>query len=98
MVVNKENFAKRMAKIGGIKRCEAAAYVDLFIETLIACLSDEDIIKFRGIGRFELKTINEKLARNPKTGEKCIVPLHKKVKFYASDGLADQIEKIQGKD
>lgn len=92
MIINKKEFANRMAEISGIKKYQARENVDLFIETIIDCLKDEDVIKIHGFGRFELKTIKEKPAQNPKTGEKCIVPEHKKVKFYATDGLDKKIK------
>ena len=49
-------------------------------------------VNFYGIGHFELKTVKGREARNPKTGEPCIVPDHKKVKFYASETLTENIE------
>lgn len=91
MIINKKEFANRMARIGGIKKYKAKENVDLFIETLIDCLKDDETVKFYEFGRFELKTIQEKPARNPKTGEKVIVPEHKRVKFYPTEGLAKKI-------
>ena len=92
MTINKKEFANRMAEIGGIKKYEAEEYVELFIETLIDCLKKQDVIKIREFGRFELQTIKEKPARNIRTGEKCIIPEHKKVKFYATNGFSKRIE------
>lgn len=92
MIVNEKEFADRMAEIGGIKKYESKKYVELFIETLIDCLKKQDVVKIREFGRFELKTFKEKPAQNPRTGEKCIAPEHKKVKFYATKGLAKRIE------
>ncbi len=65
---------------------------ELFWETLMDFLSEGKKVNFYGTGHFELKTVKEKKARNPKTGEACIVPEHKKVKFYSSETLADRIE------
>ncbi len=92
MTVNKKEFTGRLAKIGGIKKNKAKEYVDLFIDTLIDCLGKDDTVKICGFGTFTLKTIPQKPARNPKTGEKCIMPEHKKVKFYPTEGLAKRIE------
>ena len=92
MAITKTEFVDRMAEIGGITEKEANRGVDAFIETLIDCLNTEGVVKFVGFGRFELKTMKEKSARNLKTGESCIVPEHKKVKFYAGEALADRIE------
>jgi len=47
-------------------------------------------VNFYGIGHFELKNIKGRKARNPKTGETCIVPDRKKVRFYSSETLPDK--------
>jgi len=73
MTINKKEFVNRMAEIGGITKKEANRGVDAFIETLIDCMKEEVRVKFVGFGRFELKTVKEKPARNPKTGEPCCV-------------------------
>lgn len=95
MTINKTDFVNRMAEIGGITKKEANRGVDAFIETLIDCLSDGCAVKFVGFGRFELKTMKEKSARNPRTGESCIVPEHKKVKFYAGEALAERMKELE---
>ncbi len=91
MAITKTEFVNRMAEIGGITKKEANRGVDAFIATLIDCLNDGYVVKFVGFGKFELKTMKEKPARNPKTGESCIVPEHKKVKFYAGETLTDMM-------
>ncbi len=90
--VNKKEFAYKIAEKGGFYKKDAVKMTELFWETLLDCLSGGKKVNFYGTGHFELKTVREKEARNPKTGEKCIVPEHKKVKFYSSETLADRIE------
>ena len=95
MTINKTEFVNRMAEIGGITKKEANRGVDAFIETLIDCLNDGCAVKFVGFGKFELKTMKEKPARNPRTGESCIVPEHKKVKFYAGEALSERMKELE---
>lgn len=45
-----------------------------------------------GFGKFEVKTVKEIIGRNPKNGNVCMIPEHKKVKFYASEGLSKSME------
>ena len=73
MTINKKEFVNRMAEIGGMTKKQANKGADAFIETLIDCLNAECVVKFVGFGRFEMKTMKEKPARNPRTGETCIV-------------------------
>lgn len=90
--VNKKEFAYKIAEQGGFYKKDAVKMVELFWETLMDYLSEGKKVNFYGLGHFELKNVKEKEARNPKTGEACIVPEHKKVKFYSSETLADKIE------
>ena len=90
--VNKKEFAYKIAEKGDFYKKDAVSMTVLFCETLLDFLALCKIVNFYGIGHFELKTVKERMARNLKTGEACIVPEHKKVKFYSSETLADRIE------
>ena len=91
MAITKTEFISRMAKKGGITKIEASKEVDLFIETLIDCLNDEGAVKFVGFGKFELKTMKQRMGRNPQNGKEYMIPEHKKVKFYAGETLTDRM-------
>ena len=90
--VNKKEFAYKIAEKGDFYKKDAVRMTELFWETLLDYLAEGKKVNFYGIGHFELKTVKERMARNLKTGETCIVPEHKKVKFYSSETLADRIE------
>lgn len=90
--INKKEFADRVAGEGGITKKAAFKGVELFWDVLLGYLAEGKKVNFYGIGHFELKTVKGREARNPKTGEKCIVPEHRKVKFYPSELLSDKIE------
>ncbi len=90
--VNKKEFAYKIAEQGGFYKKDAVKMVELFWDMLMDYLSEGRKVNFYGIGHFELKTVKEKEAMNPKTGETCIVPEHKKVKFYPSETLTEKIE------
>lgn len=45
-----------MAENGGITKKEARRGVELFMETLIDCMSGNEKVMFKGFGRFEMKT------------------------------------------
>ena len=90
--VNKKEFAYKIAEEGGFYKKDAMKMTELFWETLLDYLEEDKKVNFYGIGHFELKTVKGREARNPKTGEPCIVPDHKKVKFYASETLTENIE------
>jgi len=91
MAVNKKEFADRMAANGGITKKAAFNAVELFIDTLMDYLSEDEKVMFTGFGRFEIRTMREKKGRNPKTGVPCIIPEHEYVGFCASDLLLGRI-------
>lgn len=95
MAVLKKEFIDRMAETGGITKKDARRGVELFFETLMECMSEGEKVMFSGLGRFEMKTYKEKVCRNPQGGDNCIVPEHKKMRFYASETLADKIEEMR---
>ena len=89
--MTKEQFIDRIAKNGGIKKIEAYRYVNLVIDTLLECLKEEGIVKFSGFGKFEVKDTKERVGRNPKNGDTCIIPKHKAVKFKAGKRFSDEV-------
>lgn len=92
MSVNKKEFADRMAEKGGIKKKDAMKGLDLFIDTLMDYMSEGEKVKLLKFGSFQMKTVKERTGRNPQTGKQCIIPEHEKIKFVASEGLADRIK------
>lgn len=92
MTVNKKEFAYRLAEKGGFYKKDAVKAVDLFWDTLIEYLEEGDTVNFYGYGNFKMKTYKGGEAKNPKTGEPCIVPERKKIKFCPSRTLTVNVE------
>lgn len=92
MSITKKQFIEKIASKGDIKKVEAKKQLNLFLDTLTECLKEDGTVKFGRFGRFEVKTVKEIVGRNPKNGNVCIVPEHKKVKFYASKILANKMD------
>lgn len=95
MAVFKKEFIDRMSEIGGITKKDAKRDLEIFIKTLMDYMSEDEKVRFTGFGRFEMKTVKERRGLNPFDGTDCIVPEHKKMKFYASEVLADKIEGLR---
>ena len=93
MAISKKEFADRLAEKRGITKKAAYQEIDAFIKTIMDYLREGEAVKLQNFGKFEMKTAKEKVCRNPKTGQSCIVPEHQKVKFTASETLADRIQK-----
>mgnify|MGYP001102750722 CR=1 FL=1 len=95
MSVLKKEFIDRMAETGGITKKAAREGLELFIETLMDCMSEDEKVMIKGFGRFEMKTYKERSGRVPLSGEECIIPEHKKMRFYASETIADRVKEMK---
>lgn len=58
--------------------------VDLFFETMVEAIKNEDRIEIRGFGVFETVNRNPRVCINPKTAEQVKVDGYKTVKFKPS--------------
>ena len=97
MSVLKKEFIDRMAETGGITKKAAREGLELFIETLMDCMCENEKVMFNNFGRYEMKTLESRKGRLPLGGE-CIIPEHKKMKFYPSRTLSKKIEEMQSED
>ncbi len=95
MAVLKKEFIDRMAENGGITKKDAKRGLELFIETLMDYMAEDEKVMIKGFGRFEMKTYKERKGRVPLSGEECIVPEHKKMRFYASETLINKIDGME---
>ena len=98
MAVLKKEFIDRMAEKGGITKKAAREGIELFIETLMDCMAENEKVMIKGFGRFEMKTYKERICKSPIGGGNCTIPEHKKMRFYASETIADRIKEIQGEE
>lgn len=94
MTVLKKEFINRMAERGGITKKAAKEGFNLFFDTLMECMAEEEKVLLVGIGRFEMKTTKERKGKVPLSGAECIIPEHRNMKFHASETLADKINNM----
>lgn len=94
MAVLKKEFIDRMSENGGITKKAAKQGLDLFFETLMECMAEGEKVLLVGLGRFEMKTIKERMGRVPLSGAECVIPEHRVMKFRASETLTDKIDEI----
>lgn len=95
MAVFKKEFIDRMAENGGITKKAARMGFELFFETLMECMAEEEKVLLVGLGKFEMKTTSERKGKVPLSGAECVIPEHKNMKFYVSKSLNDRIEELQ---
>lgn len=94
MAVLKKEFIDRMAERGGITKKAAKEGFNLFFDTLMECMAEEEKVLLVGLGRFEMKTTKERMGKVPLSRAECIIPEHRNMKFYASEKLTDKIDNM----
>ena len=81
---------KNFAEANGLTEAKAKAYFNSFRDILMeAVLAGE--AQVYGFGTFKVKEYAARTGINPRTGEKITIPASKRVKFFPSSMLTDQI-------
>ncbi|ACF46799.1 MAG: integration host factor subunit beta [Prosthecochloris sp.] len=69
----KADLVNTISHTTGLTKHETEAVVDCLFESIIDSLKAGKRIEIRGFGSFNIRYKNERLARNPRTGEKVSV-------------------------
>lgn len=75
----------------GLSRKNSAELVDEFIEEILVNLEKGKNVKFSSFGNFSLRQKEERMGRNPKTGEEVPITPRKVLVFKASHLLKDRM-------
>ncbi|MEM6762182.1 MAG: integration host factor subunit alpha [Pseudomonadota bacterium] len=83
-----------------ISRAEAAELLDQILEEVATSLERGEPVRLSSFGTFEVRDKNERVGRNPKTGEEVPIDARRVVTFRPSDVLKTFIntdEKVKKK-
>jgi len=75
----------------GLSRKQAAHMVDDVMEEVLTTLEKGETVKLSSFGNFSLRSKNERIGRNPKTGEEVPITARKVVVFKSSHVLKDRV-------
>jgi nucleoid DNA-binding protein len=96
--VTKKELVDEIAERTNMPQKDVKNIVEDFLGVIAERLSDGRNIEIRGFGRFKIREIKPRMARNPKTGEPVMVQEGYKAVFEISKELKTFItEKIQKK-
>jgi integration host factor beta subunit len=91
--MTKSELISAVAEKAGIRKKDAEASINAFIEVVTEALKKGDKVEIRGFGTFLMKERAPRVARNPKTGEKVNVPAKLVPAFKPGKDLKDATEK-----
>ena len=75
----------------GLSRNESAELVEAVLEEISTALENGEMVKISSFGTFALRDKNQRIGRNPKTGEEVPILPRRVLTFRASNVLKDRI-------
>ncbi len=89
--MRREDLINALNRNLGLTRKEGNEIVDLFFNSIMEAVKNDERVEIRGFGSFSLRSYPKRLGRNPKTGETIEVEPKKKLFFKAGKTLKDEL-------
>ena len=89
--MNKTQLIDAIADKSGLKKKEAEAALNAFVDAVSDALKAGDKVQLIGFGTFEVKARAAREGRNPKTGEKITIAASKHPAFSAGAALKNSV-------
>jgi len=90
--VTKRELVQRIAEKTGVQQISAKEVIQSFLDEIINELASGNRLEFRDFGVFEPKNKAQRVARNPRTGERVEVPEKTTVKFKVGRLMKKKIQ------
>jgi len=81
MTMTKADLVEKVAGSADVPRKVADAVVQVVLDSIVGALHANEKVELRGFGSFRIRQRDERIGRNPKTGEKVHVP-PKKIPYF----------------
>ena len=94
--MTKHSMVERIAKRMNMPQTDVKRIVQMTLDGITEVLVTEGRLKLRNFGVYEVKTRKSRKARNPKTGERVMVPERKAVTFKAGKFMEDRVNGLVG--
>lgn len=89
--VTRADLAEAVFKRVGLSRTESASLVETVIDELCETIARGETVKLSSFATFHVREKNERVGRNPKTGEEVPISPRRVVSFKASNVLKERI-------
>jgi DNA-binding protein HU-beta len=87
--MNKGSFVAFVAQKHNCTKAEAERAVDMFTNSVIDVLGQEDTVSLVGFGNFTVSKVAARDGRNPRTGETIQIKAYNQPKFKVGQKLKD---------
>ena len=95
MTVTRAKLTEAVYQEVGLSRNESAQLVESVLEEIASTLTRGESVKVSMFGTFLVKDKNERVGRNPKTGEEAIISPRRVLVFRAARSLKDRINQAK---
>jgi len=89
--VNKNDLVAAVAEDSGLSKADAGRAVDSVFQSITTALKRGTDVRLVGFGTFSVVNRAASEGRNPRTGEKIMIPASRQPKFKAGKGLKQSI-------
>ena len=89
--MNKKDLVQIVAKNAKITKKESEEIITIILETIIKAVSEGEKVTLVGFGSFEARERQMREGRNPKTGEKLIIPAARVPTFSVGKFFKDRV-------
>lgn len=90
--MNKRELIAQVGKNANLSSADATHAVEAVLDAVREALVKGQTVALTGFGTFSVTRRAERIGRNPKTGEKVMVPAGRQAKFRASKILKDAVK------
>lgn len=84
VVTGKTAFIERLRLDNNLDRAQAEKIYETFLDLIQESLTKDVDVRLKGIGQLIVRDRAERVARNPQTGERLLIPKRKAVYFHIS--------------
>ena len=88
-----KEFTRVLAETADISEINAEYLTEAFLQTIATTLVENQSICFPDFGVFELQETTERVGRNPRTKEECVIPARLKPVFRPAKSFRDAMNK-----
>jgi DNA-binding protein HU-beta len=89
--MKKSEFVAKLASDNSISKRQASDELKRVLDTLETVLADGESVNLTGYVKFNVKEVEERMARNPQTGDQIVVPAHKQVRASIGNKLKQAV-------
>jgi len=91
--LTRADLAEAVYSSVGLSRTESAVLVERILELVSDALVGGENVKLSSFGSFQVRSKNERIGRNPKTGEEVLILPRRVLVFKPSNVLKSRINK-----